>query len=73
MSGHGRALARAAMLSAGVAVLVAGHGIILYNVLSHTALSTTVVLGIATLVVIEHVGLFSPLYVWFRRHFPRRR
>ena len=72
MSGHGGAPARMAILLAGIAVLVAGHGFILYRVVFHTALSTVAVLGIGALVVIKHVDSFGPLYAWLRRRFRRR-
>lgn len=57
------------MLLAGVAVLVAGHGIILHYVSSHTTLSAGVVSGVIVLVVIKHLGLLCPLYALFRRSF----
>ena len=48
------------MLVVGVAVLIAGHGIILYYVSSHLALSAAVVSGVIVLVVIKHLGLLGP-------------
>jgi hypothetical protein len=71
MKGHSRLLTRTLMLSVGVVVLIAGHGIILSYVLSHTTLSATVVSGVIILVVIKHLGwlavLPGPLYALFRR------
>ncbi len=45
-----------------------GH-VVLYSVLSDTALSTAVVSGVILLVVIKHLGLLAPLYAFFRRRF----
>ena len=67
MKAHARLLMRTWMLPVGVIILIAGHGIILYNVWSHTALSAAVVLGVIILVVIKHLGLLGPLYALFRR------
>jgi hypothetical protein len=47
------------VLSAGVVLFIAGHGIIVYYVLWHTAVSATVQLGVIILVVMEHLGLFG--------------
>jgi len=70
MKGHRRLMTRTLMLSVGVVVLIAGHGIILSYVLSHTALSATVVSGVIILVVIKHLRLLAvwlgPLYALFR-------
>jgi hypothetical protein len=55
----------------GAVGLIAGHGIILSYVLSYTALTAAVVLGVMMLVVITHLGwlavLLGPLYALFRR------
>jgi hypothetical protein len=71
MKGHSRLLTRTLMLSVGVVLLIACHAIILSYVLSHTAISATVVLGVIILVVIKHLGwlavLLGPLYALFRR------
>jgi len=69
MKGHGHLRTRTAMLSVAVVVLIAGHGIILYYVSSHTALSAAAVLGVILLVVIKHLGLLGPLYTLFQRLF----
>ena len=73
MKGHSRLLTRTLMLPMGVVVLIAGHGIILSYVLSHTALSAAVVAGVMMLVVITHLGWLAvwrgPLYALFRRRF----
>jgi hypothetical protein len=71
MKGHRRLLMRMLMLSMGVVVLIAGHGIILSYVLPQTALSAAVLSGVMSLVVIKHLGwltvLLGPLYGLFRR------
>ncbi len=67
IKGHSRPLTRTLMLSLGLAVLIAGHGIILYYVWSHTAVSAAVLSGVVVLVVIKHLGLLGPLYALFRR------
>ena len=48
-------------------VLVLGHGVILYYVSSHVAMSATVVAGVVVLLVIKHLGLLVPLSALFRR------
>jgi hypothetical protein len=71
MKGQSRPLTRTLMLSVGVVVLIAGHGIILSYVLSYTALSAAVVAGVMMLVVITHLGWLAVwlgrLYALFRR------
>jgi hypothetical protein len=52
MTQHGRLLIRTLLLSMVAAVLIAGHGFILYYVSSH----------------IKHLGLLGPLYAVLRRH-----
>ena len=73
MKGHRRRLTRTLMLSVGVVVLSAGHGIILSYVWSYTALSAAVVAGVLMLVVITHLGWravwLGPLVALFRRRF----
>jgi hypothetical protein len=73
MKGHRRRLTRTLMLSVGAVVLIAGQGIILSYVLSHTALTAAVVSGVIVLVVIKHPGwlavLLGPLSALFRRRF----
>jgi membrane protein YdbS with pleckstrin-like domain len=72
MKRHGRLRARAWMLMAGVVILVAGHGVILYYVSSHVALSAAVVSGVIILVVIKHLGLLGPVSALFRRRARRK-
>jgi membrane protein YdbS with pleckstrin-like domain len=64
---HSRLRALAWTLPVGVVILIAGHGILLYYISSHMALSSAVVSGVIILVVIKHLGLLGPLYVLFRR------
>jgi hypothetical protein len=52
---------------AGAAVLIAGHGVILYYVSSHMALSTAAIAGVIALVVVKHLGLLGPLYALVRK------
>ena len=67
MKGHSRLRMRLWMVLVGVAVLIAGHGIVLYYVSSHAALSAGVVAGVVIVVVVKHLGLVGPLYALFRR------
>jgi hypothetical protein len=62
-----RLLIRPWMLLVGLAVLIASHGVILYYVWSHMALSAAAVSGVIILIVIKHLGLLGPLYARFRR------
>jgi hypothetical protein len=47
--------------------LLAGHGVILYYVSSHVALSAAALSGVVILLVMKHVGLFGQLYALIRR------
>ena len=67
MKHDGRLLKRTLLLSAAVVVLIAGHGIVLYYVSTHAALSAGIVSGVIVLVVIKHLGLLGPLYAWLKR------
>lgn len=51
----------------GVAVLIAGHGIILYYFSSHAALSAAIVSGLLVLAVFKHLGLLRALYALLRK------
>jgi hypothetical protein len=66
MKGHSL-VKKPRILLAGMGILLAGHGIILYYVSSHTAVSAAVVSGVIVLIVIKHLGLLGPLYALFRR------
>ena len=67
MTGQHRLLRRPWMLLLAVAILIAGHGIVLYYISSHAALSASVVLSVIVLVVIKHAGLLAPLFALLRR------
>jgi hypothetical protein len=64
---HRLARRRVWMLPVLVVGLLAGHGIILYNVSSHVLLPAAVLLGVIMVLVIKHVGLLGPLYSRLRR------
>lgn len=48
-------------------VLIAGHGVILYYVSSHMALSMAAIVGVFVVVLVKHLSLLSPLYVLLRK------
>ncbi len=62
--------ARVWMVPVGVVILMLGHGVVLYYVSSHVALSAAAVSGVIVLVVIKHLGWLAPLYTLFRRRPP---
>jgi hypothetical protein len=71
MKEHGRARMRTWILLVLVAVIGLGsHSVVLYYVLSHTALSAAVVSGVIVLIVIKHLGLLGSLYALVRRRSP---
>jgi len=53
------------------AAFIAGHGFVLYELMSHRVLSASVVFGLIVLIVIKHLGLLGPLYALLRRGFRR--
>ena len=59
------------MLLGGALILIASHGVILYYVSSHLALSATVIAGVVVLVVVKHLGLLGPLYATLRKAWRR--
>ena len=68
MKEHGRPRMRPWMLLVLVGVIGLGsHSVVLYYVLSHTALSAAVVSSVIVLIVIKHLGLLGPLYALVRR------
>jgi len=67
MSGRTLLPGRIWMLVAIAAVLVAGHGIILYYFSSHLVMSAAVVSGLIVVAVIKHLGLLGSLYGLLRR------
>jgi len=50
-----------------VGLLIIGHGIVLYYLTSHFALSAAVILSVIVVVVIKHLGLLSKLHERVRR------
>jgi hypothetical protein len=52
-------------------VLIAGHGVFLYYISSHMAVSAAVIAGVILLVLVKHLGLLGPLYAMLRKR--RRR
>ena len=52
---------------AAVALLAGGHGVALYFVTSHVALSATVLAGVVVVALLKHLGLLASLYAMFRR------
>jgi hypothetical protein len=67
MIGHSRLFARPWILLLPAAILIAGHGIVLYYISSHTTLSVGVLASAIILVVIKHLGLLASLFALFRR------
>ncbi len=68
MKAHGLPRMRPWMLLVLVGVIgLAAHSVVMYYVLSHTALSAAVVSGMIVLIVLKHLGLLDPLYAVFRR------
>jgi hypothetical protein len=56
------------LLLTAVGLFIAAHGMILYYVSSHAAVS--VAAAAVILVVIKHLGLLGPLLAWLRRRRP---
>lgn len=68
MKAHGRPRIVPWMLLALVGVIgLAGHSVVLYYVMSHTALSAAVIPGVIVLIVLKHLGWLGPVYALFRR------
>ena len=53
------------IMAAGIVLLIAGHGIILYFVSSHVGVSTVV--AVFLLIVLKHLGVFGSGYALLRR------
>lgn len=53
------------VLAAFVAIMVVGHGVVFYEMSSH--IRWTVALVVALLVLLKHVGVFGPIYTFFKR------
>jgi hypothetical protein len=68
MDGHNHLRMRHRMvLLVGSIVLIAGHGVILYYVSSHIAVSAAIVFGVIVLVVLKHLRVLGGLYGMLRR------
>ena len=48
------------------AAFIAGHGVVLYYVSSHMAVSTAVFAGVFVIVALKHLGLVGPFYAMLR-------
>lgn len=57
---------RRTLVVSGAIALIAGHGVILSYVAHHLRLSTWVVGGFVTLVLLKHIGLVGVLVAWLR-------
>ena len=55
------------MMTLAVAILIAGHGVMIRYVSSHLALSTGIIAGMAVLVVVKYLGLLGPLHAMGRK------
>jgi hypothetical protein len=67
MKAHSRLRSHAWILLAGMVMLIAGHGIVLYYISSHLVLSGAIVTGVLALVVIKHFGWLVRLHTVYRR------
>jgi len=66
---HGRLL-KAVYLLPALMILIVVHGFIFYRTLSHMGLGLAI--GFALLVLLKHIGVFGPVYTFFRRRFRQR-
>jgi hypothetical protein len=55
------------VLLVGAVVLIAGHGVILYYISSHIAVSVAIVFGVILLVMLTHLRVLGGLYRLLRR------
>ena len=62
---HGRFPKKNWMYAALVIMLIAAHGVMFYHVISRLAWS--VILGLALLILLKHIGLFGPIYAFLKR------
>ena len=72
LAGHSFRRGRIWIVLALAAMLIAGHGFMLFYAASHMALSAGLVGVVVLLVVIKHLGLFGPAFALFRRHRRKR-
>lgn len=62
---HGGLLKKSRLLVALVVILVAAHVIVFYHVVSR--MTWSVVLALALLILLKHIGIFGPIYAFFKR------
>jgi hypothetical protein len=67
MIGNSRLFTKPWILLVAAAILVAGHGIVLYYISSLMTVSVGALASAIILVVIKHLGLLGPLLALFRR------
>jgi hypothetical protein len=67
MKDHGLLHKGAWLVAAGVIILIAAHGVVLYYLSSHPALSAAVVSGVIILVVVKHFGVLGRLSALLKR------
>jgi hypothetical protein len=60
------------VLLVGAVVLIAAHGVILYYVSSHIAVSAAIVFGVIVLVMLTHLRVLGGLYCVLRRRSRRK-
>jgi hypothetical protein len=55
------------ILLPGVVILITGHAVLLYYVVSHKVVSIAVASGVIVLIVIRHLGFLAPFFGLRRR------
>lgn len=64
---HGGLLKKSSMFAALVGSLVAAHLIVFYHVVSR--MTWSVILAFVLLILLKHIGIFGPIYAFFKRRF----
>lgn len=62
---HGGLLKKSRLFAALVIILVAAHVIVFYHVVSR--MTWGIVLALALLILLKHIGIFGPIYALFKR------
>ena len=62
---HGGLLKKSRVFAALVVILVAAHVIVFYHVASR--MTWNVVLALVLLILLRHIGIFGPIYAFFKR------
>ena len=62
---HGGLLKKSRLFAALVVILVTAHVIVFYHVASR--MTWSVVLALALLILLKHIGIFGPIYAFFKR------